>query len=447
MADMKKAGILTGIFLTAVLFPLLFAGGLYLLDEDVPHDAPTESFTAYLNKRVPKLMERYDIPGISLALVKEGKIVWTQAYGYTDIGTGRKMTANTVMRAQSISKSVTAWGIMKLTEEGKLNLDDPIVRYLKDWKFPESEYPANKVTIRQLLSHTSGLPLGDVFAIYSPEEPKPSLRESLTHSAIHVKEPGSGFSYSNVGYNLLELLIEEVTGRDFSEYMKNEILSPLGMPNAAFVWSESIKPPVPKGYTLNGKAVPVYVYPEKASGGLFATAEDIACFCIAGMPDFSEQDVLTRPGVECLYVPQAEKLGIYALVFDAYGLGYYTERLSGGKTAVSHGGQGTGWMSHFHAVPETGDAIVILTNSQRSWPFIAGVLNDWTRWCGFSAPGMALILLGEGVLWALVGLTLAAIFFLAAEVVRRIAKGGRRFTPPYFKRMNLPRVLRFLYLY
>jgi hypothetical protein len=141
------------------------------------------------------------------------------------------------------------------------------------------------------------------------------------------------------------------------------------------------------------------------------------------MPAFSNQKLLSRSGIEQLYSPQAEGLGVYGLVFDAYGFGYYTEA----GTAVSHGGQGTGWMSHFHAVPETGDAIVILTNSQRSWPFIAAVLNGWAQWRGFPAPGMTRILLGECVLWALVGLLAAAVLIALVGLGLRIANRDVRF--------------------
>jgi CubicO group peptidase (beta-lactamase class C family) len=317
--------------------------------------------------------------------------------------------------------------VLKLAEEGKLNLEDPAEKYLKGWKLPASDYPPDGVTVKRLLCHTAGLPLGDVFTLYSPDEAMPSLKESLTHSAILFQMPGKGFSYSNVGYNLLELMIEVVTGRDFAEYMKNEILCPLGMYHSDFEWSEKFLASAPLGYTLDGNPVSPYRYPERASGGLIATAEDIARFCIAGMPNFSEQRVLARPAIEQLYFAQTESLGIYSAVFDDYGFGYYTEGFSDGKVAVSHGGQGTGWMSHFHAVPETGDAIVILTNSQRSWPFISSLLNGWARWCGFSPPGMTRILLGECFLWGVVGLIAAITLCLIADIVRKVAEGNLRF--------------------
>lgn len=341
------------------------------------------------------------------------------------------------MRVQSISKSVTAWAILKLVEEGKLNLNEPVEMHFKDWELPDSDYPSDGLTVRQLLCHTGGMPLGDIFALYAPDEEIPSLRESLSGSAVLFQEPGKGFSYSNVGYNLLELLIEEVTGRDFAEYMKNEILSPLGMNHSDFNWSEASLAAAPHGYTLDGKAVTPYRYAEKASGGLISTAEDIARFCIAGMSAFYEQDVLTGAGINSLYSPQTSQLGVYSLVFDTYGFGFYIERLAGGETAVSHGGQGTGWMSHFHAVPETGDAIIILTNSQRSWSFIAHLLKGWRQWSGLAPVGMENIIWGEYALWGVIWLVCFLTLVQAWRLGMGIFIGVRTFAPLCKKRMSL----------
>jgi CubicO group peptidase (beta-lactamase class C family) len=394
--------------------------GLNPLKKKVLPLIPLDEYTLHLDKQVPALMDFYDIPGSSIALVKEGKLVWSKAYGLADVQTGRKLTKDTPMRVQSISKSITAWGVMKLVEQGKIELDAPIWQYFKSWHFPESEFSAKGVTIRQLLSHTGGLPLGDVFTIYSPHEEMPSLREKLTQEAVLVREPGSAFSYSNTGYNLLELLIEEVTGQAFGDYMRREILHPLGMNRSTFIWDEGFDPAVPVGYDLRGKPVPVYVYPEKASGGLFATAEDIAAFTIAGMKDAPHDKQLISPeSIEALHTPAAKEIGIYSLVFDAYGLGHYIETLPNGERAISHGGQGTGIMTHFHAIPETGDAIVILTNSQRSWPFISYLLRDWARWRGFESIGMGRIIWGKYWLWAVIGLIWSAVILQVHNIMTR----------------------------
>jgi CubicO group peptidase (beta-lactamase class C family) len=398
--------------------------------QKIENNAPLTTFTAHLDERIPILMKAYYIPGVNIALVKGGKTVWANAYGYADVETGRKMTLDTPLRVQSISKSVTAWGVMKLVEQGKIALDCPVQRYIRNWGFPESEFSDEKVTVRQLLSHTAGLPLGDFYNFFSPDEDIPSLEESLSNEAVLLHEPGSSFSYSNTGFNLLELLIEEVTGRDFAEYMQQEILNPLGMRNSSFTWSEEFDPPVPVGYKLSGEAVPVYVYPEKGSGGLFATVEDIAAFVTAGMTEFSQvPQVLDARSIHQLYTPQVNQLGVYSLVFDGYGLGHYLENLSNGKQAVSHGGQGTGWMTHFHAVPETGDGIVILTNSQRSWPFIAYILSDWATWSGFSSVGMGQIIIGRKMLWGFIGLIWVIVFWQVWRLGEDLIYRKREFEP------------------
>lgn len=419
----SKIRIRAPIVLIISFFMALTISGLNPIKKKVVPLVPIDEYISYLDKQIPALMDFYDIPGSSIALVKEGKLAWSEAYGIADIQNGRKLTKDTPMRVQSISKSITAWGIMKLVEQGKIELDAPIMQYFKSWHFPESEFAAKRVTVRQLLSHTGGLPLADVFTIYSPHEEMPSLREKLTKEAVLVREPGSAFSYSNTGYNLLELLIEEVTGQAFNDYMRREILIPLDMNHSTFIWNERFDPEVPVGYDLNGKPVPVYVYPEKASGGLFATAEDIATFTIAGMKDAPhDKQILSPDTIEALYTPASKEIGIYSLVFDAYGLCHYIETLPNGKRAISHGGQGTGIMTHFHAIPETGDAIVILTNSQRSWPFISYVLRDWTRWRGFESIGMGRIIWGKYGLWTVIALIWAAVIFQVLNITTWIMK-------------------------
>ncbi|NLC52541.1 MAG: serine hydrolase [Firmicutes bacterium] len=160
--------------------------------------------------------------------------------------------------------------------------------------------------------------------------------------------------------------------------------------------------------------MPVYLYPSKASGGLFATAQDIARFAAAGM---KENPVLSSESIKRMYKPETNKIGIYGLVFEAYGLGHYLEKLPNGLRSVSHGGQGNGIMTHFQTVPETGDAIVILTNSQRSWPFIADVLSDWAQWRGFPSVGMGRIIWGHLVLSAVIGMLISASLLMVLRAV------------------------------
>jgi hypothetical protein len=245
------------------------------------------------------------------------------------------------------------------------------------------------------------------------------LKQILSAEAVLQHEPGTGFYYSNTGFHVLELLIEEVTGRDFAEYMKNEVLLPLGMRDSSFQWSTSFDPPVPNGYDGKGNPIPVYVYPAKASGGLFSTVEDIAAFAAAGMSGLYDTNtmpshqVLSNKSIETIHTPMTELSGYYRIVFDSYGLGHFIEALPNGMKAVSHGGQGSGWMTHFHLVPETGDGIVILSNSQRSWPFFAYILRQWARWNGFSSIGFGRIIQTGSVLWIVIGVL---IFYILQQL-------------------------------
>jgi len=427
-----------------IFFILTISVSNIFSSEFIDKHVSLEKFTTYLDERIAVLMEDYHIPGLNIALVQKGETVWSKAYGYADLEQGRRMTLDTYCRVESISKSVTAWGVMRLVEEGKIELDIPVIQYFKNWEFPESEFEEQKITPRLLLSHTAGMPLGPIGTIYSPEEETPSLKKYLSQEAKIEQPPGQAFYYSNIGFDLLELLIEEVTGRSYAEYMKNEVLTPLGMNNSSFIWDKKWDPPVPNGYDIKGNSIPVYLYPDKAAGGLFSTVEDIAAFIAAGMTNFTStgEKVLNIQSISQLYTPMTKITGYYKLVFDSYGLGHFIEDLSNGHTAISHGGQGTGWMTHFHSVPQTGDGIVILTNSQRSWPVFAYILEDWAQWIGVSSVGMEKIILGRTILCFLIIFLLLILSWQAYQLVKSIISGKRRFAP-FLKESRFLRLVQF----
>jgi hypothetical protein len=182
---------------------------------------------------------------------------------------------------------------------------------------------------------------------------------------------------------------------------------------------------------LDGTPVPPYVYPVKASGGLFARVEDIARFVSAGMTGayYKDRGVLTQETLRQLYTPHVEVSGIYSFVSESYGYGHFIETLPGDQKAVWHGGQGHGWMIHFHSVPESGEGIVILTNSQRSWPFIAEVLANWARWNELGSVGFSKITYATTASWILVGLIALVSLWLVYRLVQELRIRERRFDP------------------
>lgn len=386
------------------------------LDQPNPHHDGQPSLTERLTRTVSRHLKADDVAGAVVVVIRQGKPVWTGAFGMADPDTGRAMTPDALFRVESISKPVTAWGVMRLAEDGKLDLDAPITSCLVRWQPPPEAAP---MTIRQLLSHSAGVGLGDFAARYAPGEARPTLPQHMTEDFSMIAPPGARFSYSDTGYNLLELLVEDCTGEDFEAFMAREVMEPLGMRAASFDWTGA---DMPVGHDTRGRPVAPYVYPGRGSGGLMATAEDIARFAVAGMTG-SDQDVLSDRAVAALHRPEIEVGGLFGLVTESYGLGHFTETLSDGRAAVWHGGQGHGWMSHIHLVPETGDGVVILSNSQRAWPLFAAILRDWSSAIGAAPVGMARVLWAERMARAAILLALACSALVLSMVIRRRRRG------------------------
>ena len=368
------------------------------------HPLSAQEPDARLEERLPQIiserMAHDGVPGLVVTLLRDGAPVWTGAFGLADPQSGREMTPDAIFRVESISKPVTAWGAMWLVERGRLDLDAPVSDCLVRWRPPEGTPP---ITVRQLLSHDAGIGLGDYAARYAPGSPLPSLADHLAADFRLIAAPGTGFHYSDTGYNLLELVMEDCAGEEFGSFMEREVLRPLGMSAARYDWPDVS---MPLGHDLRGRPVAPYVYPGRGSGGLFANAADIARFAAAGM-DGAGQEVLSPDAVAWMHTPQVAVSGLFGVVADGYGLGHFTETLSDGRAAAWHGGQGYGWMSHMHLVPETGDGIVILSNSQRAWPLFAAILREWSLSLGVEPVGMSRVLRAETMARTVMALLLA----------------------------------------
>lgn len=228
-----------------------------------------------------------NVPAVSIAAIQNGTLDWARAYGVSSLQ-GAPVSTKTLFEAASISKPVTALGVLKLVEEGKIDLDTNVNQYLKRWKTPDNQFTVKqKVTVRELLNHTSGIGThnGD---IYDPSSPVPTLLQLLEGEKpartppVRIEAvPGTEFAYSNGGYLVLSLLIEDVTGESFAEYMKRAVMDPIGMKHSTFdaplplEWQRHAA----TAYGDDGKwAVPPskFVSPNLAAGGLWSTPTDLA---------------------------------------------------------------------------------------------------------------------------------------------------------------------------
>jgi CubicO group peptidase (beta-lactamase class C family) len=196
---------------------------------------------------------------------------------------GRPIDKDTVFSTASFSKWITALGVMRLVELGRVDLDAPVSRYLTRWKLPDSPYDNDLVTVRRLLSHTAGLTDGLGFGDYGAEEDLPSLEESLQNprasngrkAVIAVgQEPGKAFLYSGGGYLILQLMIEEVSGQPYETFIADAILRPLGMERSSFQYIGDVTN-TSGSFDKEGKPAPQFGYAAAGATGFSSSARDL----------------------------------------------------------------------------------------------------------------------------------------------------------------------------
>jgi len=330
---------------------------------------------------VEKAMRSHNVPGASVAVVKNGEIAWAKGYSMASLNEKLPVTDETVFEAASVSKTVTAWGIMKLAEDGAVDLDAPVEQYLTRWHLPPSEFDHNLVTLRRILSHTAGLSQGGDPGM-EPGEEVPTLVEALNGAvpsmgALHVAfPPGENYAYSSIAYSLLELVIEEVTGEPFTQYMQREILDPLGMVNSSFDMTPELRAKRAVGHDWHNTAMPEYQFATRGMGGLRTTSTDLVLFVAALMPGPNGEPVgrgvLTPESVAETFkpVPYTNEATSGAKA----GLGYdQLVFIDSALVAVHKGGDQRGFHSMIVMAPETREGIVILANSDRA---IKGFIYD-----------------------------------------------------------------------
>ncbi|MBC6975942.1 serine hydrolase [Bacillus sp. Xin] len=342
-------------------------------------DRNIENFKKNMDEQVPKWQENYDVPGVAIGIVHEGRIAYTLNYGYADKKKQKVVSDDTLFQAGSMSKSLTAWGVLHLVDEGRLSLDDPVEKFLNKWKLPNSKFDNNGVTIRRLLSHTAGLPPHKGYLGVAPGKDLNSIEESLSGKGWYnepveiVNKPGSEAIYSGSGYTILQLVIEEVTGMPFDRYMEEQIMRPLGMKSSSFRQSPE-DPNLSKAYGFFGQEIPNYQYTEQAAAGLKTNVTDMMALILASM-DVNEHNGKGYGVIKSERVEEMQKP-----VLDENGLGVFETKLSNQWKMIYHSGDNRGWHSFYGYIPNTKDGLVILTNSENGKDLRQDIYHAWIKY-------------------------------------------------------------------
>ena len=239
---------------------MLFAAGCFTISEPRTGSGGVDEvyMDRYLNWYIKREMTRNDIAGLSIAIVDDHRVIWTKGFGYANRETGEMAGSDTLYRAGSISKLFTATAVMQLVESKQIDIDQPIVRYVPGFKIKSRFGTTDGITPRNMMSHHSGLPTmyeGD--GVRAPDEAFLSLLEKIKDEYV-ATPPNTVTAYSNLAYSLLGILIENVSGKDFRRYVKENLLQPLSMHSSFF--SPDVKNrSIARGYDHN----------ELVAGGFF----------------------------------------------------------------------------------------------------------------------------------------------------------------------------------
>ena len=318
-------------------------------------------------------MADHTIPGVSLALINDYQLEWAAGYGVRENGRSEQIDSETLFQACSISKAVTAVAVLRLVEQGRLELDEDVNAFLNSWKVTAQGKGQTPVTIRQLLSHTAGMSVA-WFPGYHREQDIPTLLEILdgaqpssTPEIRVIETPGTHFHYSGGGYAVLQQLLIDTMKEPFPELMRELILEPLEMRRSTYEqFHHAHISKTARGHRASGKPVAGgwYLYPELAAAGLWTTPSDLARFALELQlaRGGRSQRLLSTSMIRELLTPQAKGDSRGDM-----GLGIFVQG-TGSGARFGHPGDNAGFTSCWVSLQEDGRGCVLMTNSDKGWP-------------------------------------------------------------------------------
>ena len=356
------------------------------------------SFTAFgqnisnqaIDKVTENAMKAFDVPGMSIAVIKDGTIVHSKGYGVKSLKTGEKVQSNTNFGIASNSKAFTAAALAILVDEGKIKWDDKVITHIPEFKMYNG-YVTKEFTIRDLLTHRSGLGLGAGDLMVWPDGHNFTPKDIISN--IQYLKPVSDFrvkyDYDNLLYIIAGVVIERVSGLSWTDFVTKRLLEPIGMTNTAANWhllkdkKNAIDPHVP----IDGKLQVIDRYTNTifdAAAGIYSNVDDIAKWLQFNLDKgkVNGKQIISEKQMNEMITPQTlqpnRTTPPYNSLFKAYGLGWQLQDMNG-KLEVSHTGGLEGIVTQTMFYPQEKLGIVILTNQQSGAAFraISNTIKDF----------------------------------------------------------------------
>ncbi len=353
--------------LILLFFTSCISGGIPSIEKPEPGRNDISLVVDYGRELVQAVILDNEVPGISVVLVDHENVLWAEGFGWASKQNSQALTADSVMQLGSITKIFTAIAILQLAEQGKVDLDENLKTYLPEFNI-QSRFADNDFSIRQMLSHHSGLPsdLMRGFKFYYGEQAAPddlldqfeNLPSAL--NSLHMaSKPGEAFSYSNLAYSLLGSVIERASGESYADYIAEHILSPLGMESSAILLPETgVQLALANGFTEEGEIEGNYLR-DISAGALAASANDMGKF--VQLFFVNANDVLSSNSLQMMLTAQN---GNVELDGDfRFGLSFLLSELGQEPFLALHDGAVPPYHAYLRILPEEELGIVVMTNS------------------------------------------------------------------------------------
>jgi CubicO group peptidase (beta-lactamase class C family) len=343
---------------------------------------------SYTPSTIEARLKALGVPAVSVAVVNDGRVEWAKAYGVADVDSSKPATTATLFQAASMSKPVASMGALRLVQEGRLALDEPVNSKLRSWSVPANELTATRpVTLRGLLTHSAGLTVHG-FPGYGGDATVPTVVQILNGetpantATVRVDiEPGSRWRYSGGGMTVMQLLMSDVTGEPFPGLMRRLVLDPLGMAASTFEQPlpASFAAQAATAYRRGPRAIAgrYHTYPEMAAAGLWTTPSDLARWIIEVQRSLvgKSNRVLSREMTAAMLTSG----------MGGWGLGLGVEG-SGDSLRFSHGGANEGFRGMFVGFAHRGQGAAVMSNSDIGGLLVEEILQAVAReygWPGF----------------------------------------------------------------
>jgi len=319
-----------------------------------------------IRTKILNTIKEKGVPSISAVVAKDGRIIWEEAFGWADREKRIKATPHTMYSLASISKPITATGLMILVERGLLNLNLPANMYLGRAKLTVYEGRDSEATVKRILHHTSGLPSHMHFFFENESYFPPSMDETILRYGILVTPPGETYQYSNLGYGIISYIISRVSGKSYDKFMKTEVFIPLGMIHTSVGIEPRLKDFVAVRYRPDQSSLSYYDFDHRGASAVFSSAHDLALFGMFQLKNHlpGQKQILADSSIDALHQEIDSKCPD-----SKYALGWRFSENDKGYHTISHGGGMAGVRTSLKLVPSENIAVAVLCNSKNNIVF------------------------------------------------------------------------------